>query len=289
MIAAWMLGRANLSEEEKAEAAAALILCLDGDSTSKDKRAKEAAFGILCGIKWGAASLGSVVLILFFVVSSSSHFGILYFALIYALGIAGLTLALTPLIPVLAIGERRFKTNKIRLEAARSLGLLRKREAVPALLRASQNTNFLRLEGREALQCTLPSLTFDEHYGTLGDDVVPNLCRLLKGSPQIEGDQIYDWQMTLLGALEQVGDARSVKPLERFTHEDQSEGATVELVYQKAVQILEAVRVRAARETEHKTLLRGSKVPAQADTLLRPHEEGSDTPPNQLLRPTSQG
>ena len=200
------------------------------------------------------------------------------------LSMAAVLFASTPAISFIAIWNLEKGTRKIRLEAARSLGNLGRAEGVPALLRASQNSDFLQKVGREAIVRTLPSLTFKKHYGALESDVVPNLCRLLKGSSSIEECAVEEWQWRLLDALEAVGDARAIAPISDLIWE--IAGMTTEslVVPEKAESVLEVLKERAARETDQKTLLRGVEAPVLPETLLRSYEGTLQTPPEQLLR-----
>ena len=176
--------------------------------------------------------------------------------------------------------------NAIRLEAARSLGILKRTEGISALLRASQNTEFFWRVGREALIGTLPSLTFGEHYGALESDVVPNLCRLLKTTCEFRMSSDAEWKLVLLSSLERVGDARAIDLLTRLEQRNTDPLSRGLPVPEKIACVLKVIQERVARETEQSTLLRGSEAPVLPATLLRSYEGTPDTSPEQLLRPS---
>ena len=276
-VAAWALGKADLTAEQQKEATELLAFLLDYSGRTRGQwRGDNVGTGIAYAIGW------SVLSVLFMVVIGSV-FAYYNPLLIPGIMIGVFALIITPLVPFITVGNLASITNTVRLEAARSLSSFKSAEGVPSLLRASQNTDFFWEVGIYALRATLPSLTFEEHYGNLGSDVVPNLCRLLNLSLDLRTIQAREWQLVLLDALEKVGDARALPQLTRLAQEGTSTQGNP-AVPEKIAQVLKVLQARIARETEQATLLRGSEAPVLPDTLLRSYEGVIETPPEQLLR-----
>lgn len=298
VVAAWAIGRAELNEEQQKEAAVATAHLLDyGGKTRAQWHSSNIALGIAYAIGWNAFC--GVFFILYILLYSFlrgvpddrdqlllAPFFVYLFSLV-----------LTPVVPFTTIAVWSTRSHQTREEAARSLGSLGRAEGVPALLRASQNWEFFWTLGRKALARTLPSLKKETHYGTLDSDVVPNLCRLLEKSSDIGGNAASGWQITLLDALEKVGNARSLDTLSRLIKQVAPSQKFVTIltsdsfdcypiVLERMVQVREVIVERVARETEAETLLRGSQAPIVPETLLRSYEGTIETPPEQLLRAT---
>ena len=299
VVAAWALGRAELDEEQQKEAAVATAHLLDyGGKTRAQCYRDNTTLGLAHAIVWGACHLAFLIFY-----SLISHF--FFRGLPYEIGLLltvpslmlQFSLLLTPAVLFVTIAVHGKTSNQVREEAAYSLGLLGRVEGVSALLRASQNLVFFSKVGREALARTLPSLKREAHYGTLDSDVVPNLCRLLDKSYHFQMIAKSDWQITLLNALEKVGNARSLDTLSRLIKRNapmqkRTSFSTTDpfdcspLVFDRAEQVQEVILERVARETESETLLRGSQAPVLPETLLRSYEGTIETPPEQLLRAT---
>ncbi|MBC7527053.1 MAG: hypothetical protein H7308_05845 [Chthonomonadaceae bacterium] len=299
VVAAWAIGRAELDEEQQKEAAVATAHLLDyGGKTRGQWNGGAITLGITYAMGWILLNVTLLILYslicLFFLRGLSGDIGLLLTAPFF---VFPFSLLLTPAVPFVTIAVQSNRSNQTREEAACSLGSLGRAEGVPALLRASQNWEFFWTLGRKALARTLPSLKKETHYGTLDSDVVPNLCRLLEKSSDVERNAKSDWQITLLDALEKVGNARSLDTLTHLIKRNTPPQKRVSvsttdpfdcspIVLERMVQVREVIVERVARETEAETLLRGSQAPIVPETLLRSYEGTIETPPEQLLRAT---
>ncbi|MBC7527972.1 MAG: hypothetical protein H7308_10520 [Chthonomonadaceae bacterium] len=290
MIAIWALGQADLTEEQRKEATKLLAFQLDSRRKGRGQQLTE---GIVIGVVSTGAWIIACVTLLATMIETMSYFDrrfdhgtreLVFIPQIFG----GLSILCTPVVPFVIFALRGKRAMQIRLETARSLGPLGKAEGVPALLRASQNVGFFVKVGQGALERTLPSLNFEEHYGTLSSDAVPNLCRLLKQSDRPDIVGVVDWQLLLLDALEKVGDARAIDSVMLQTIAHRETLLHRPIVCERAAQVLEVLKERAARETEQETLPRGSVAPVLPETLLRSYEGAIETPPEQLLRASNE-
>ena len=170
--------------------------------------------------------------------------------------------------------------RELRFITAHALGRLDYVQAVDALSGAGMGDDSdLCQVALISLRALLPHLTPD-HYGMLGPNAVPNLCRLLKEYAPV-------WmvapglQTDLLEALEKVGDSRAI-PVVRRSCRQWPAGP----LRQAADRTLETLEERRRRELERDTLLRGAKEPVpDPSILLRAADAQSDLRPEQLLRP----
>ena len=288
VVAAWVLGRAKLTEEQQKVAAEALAYRLDYSGQTRGQwQRSNVKTGIVNGCSW-ASSIFSLFLIFLAIVLPIQQFLPPRIVLLLPTftGSFWVSLLATLVVPFFTVAHQVNITKKVRLEVARSLGSLGRAEGVPALLRASQELEFFLHIGQESLERTLPSLTYERHYGTLGSEVVPLLCRLMDRSNDFEKDSATRWKLVLLGALEQMGDARALSSLTRLSRQTSPHPSMEEAheFHKKLAQVLDTVQKRADRETEQATLLRGSEAPVLPGTLLRSYEGVIETPPEQLLR-----
>ncbi|MBC7527044.1 MAG: hypothetical protein H7308_05800 [Chthonomonadaceae bacterium] len=282
-IAAWALGRADLTNEQQKEATDLLAFLLDYSGRTRGQwYGDNVGTGIAYAIGWSFAGIAFSAML--YTVASLLKIDPFDYPCFWIA--CTLFFIITPSVPFITVSNLASMTNTVRWEAARSLGSLKRAEGVSSLLRASQNTEFFWNIGIHALNATLPSLTFEQHYGSLGSDVVPNLCRLLNISFDLRTVEAREWQLVLLDALEKVGDARALPLLTLISQYDTSTKGNP-AVPQKIAQVLKVLWERISRETEQATLLRGSEAPVLPDTLLRSYEESIETPPEQLLRPTN--
>ncbi len=286
IVAVWALGKADLEEDQRKSASQALAYLLDHNGKTHGQWFADS----LAQAIWQIMRLGilgvTCCFICFIIALMIAAFDLNpdKTMLIPFAYVGVISIALTIVVPCISVISQTHTTRKIHLEAARALGNLGQAEGVSALLRASQNAVFLQKVGQEALMRTLSSLTFEEHYGALGSDVVPNLCALLNGRSHSGASSVVDWKFALIGALGQVGDARAIHQIMQVLQENSPDAGGSPLLFQKAERVLDVLRKRAARETEQKTLLRGAEAPVGSKTLLRSYEETCETPPEQLLR-----
>jgi hypothetical protein len=112
-----------------------------------------------------------------------------------------------------------------------------------------------------------------EHYGGVPPDVVPNLCRAL-------GTKRHDLQLSILRALEAVGDGRAILAVEGIARYGADSGARLE-----AIRILPVLQQRADLARSTATLLRPVDGATQiGDVLLRPAGGHDDDNQETLLR-----
>jgi hypothetical protein len=167
-------------------------------------------------------------------------------------------LASVPVVSV-SLSLDRKQNNRVRAAAAVALGRLQSVESVGALTTALyDHSAAVRRAAVPALKSALPLLT-PEHYGQLGVQAIPNLCRALG-----HGDELL--VLHVLDALEKVGDGRAVQPVE----ETATRGRT-DRIRQMAIRILPLLQERQRQESASKMLLRAA-VPTESapHTLLRP-------------------
>jgi len=169
------------------------------------------------------------------------------------------------------------RVDRVRATGVTALGRLHAPESVGALAKAAlEPSQRVRTAAIPALRAVLRRLT-PNHYGQLGAEAVPGLCRLL-------GQADEGLTLHLLEALEKVGDGRAVRPVEHLLS-----GVHTSLVRRTAERILPLLRERQQRENESQMLLRGaSEPPAAPEHLLRPTYPGTPSnAPKQLLRPST--
>ena len=286
IVAAWALAQANLTHEQRKEATLTLIPMLKYSGKTRIQWHGATAIDIIAlTVCWGVVN----TLVLTYGIKVweevlNQHIEILSASLYFTVGAATLLLVLTPVVPLVRLHCLVVRMKAARQEAARAIGSLGRVEGIPALLRGSQRTGFFWECGRDALKRTLPSLNSEEHYGTLSSDVVPNLCFLLKQSCGFRFTEETSWRMLLLNALEGVGDRRAIDLLTTLTEGEKTTLKSNPVAYERAAQVLEILRERAARETEQETLLRGSVAPVVPETLLRSYRHPIEEAPEQLLR-----
>lgn len=286
VLSAWVLGRADLTEEQSEKAVKDLSAVLDDKGKLKTaRRGIPVIWAVVNASLWGVAS----ALLLFFVDhyitaglcpgedSCGSSLSL------YALP-AAIPLVLTPIVFIYVIVWQANHILKIKEQAVSALGSLGKPEGVPALLRSAQLTSFHWSLLKVALEQTLPSLTFEKHYRALGKEVVPDLCNLVRHSTHVMMPNMKSYQSLLLTALAEIGDSRAIQPLQEFERSlTRSKPSSPEVMTQTE-RVLETLRERDAKETAQLTLLRGSTAPVSPETLLRSYEGTPETEPEQLLR-----
>ena len=297
IVAIWIAGRADLSTLQTKEVAKEIALSLDYGGRTQGQWYR-ASFGRGIGIAfiWGIASTALDMGLIGLLDAYSREIEDAYdslpaflregigWTLAIPLSIVLIAPLLTPFIPFWRMVRSAINLGQVREECARTLGFLGGTEGIPALLRVSQNSDVLAEVGRHSLLKTLPSLTFERHYGALESDVVPNLCRLLMPICVSDSATFDHFQKAVLEAIEQVGDRRAVKAVSRLHDLYAKERSPNLTMMQETGRVLDVLQERERRETEQSTLLRGSEVPVQPETLLRSYEGTMDTPPEQLLR-----
>ncbi len=288
VLATWALGQADLTETQQEGAIKLLTSVLNYHGKSAMKRtfsnlvlAWFYAFMWAMGTFFGCLLIVSAILSFCLLPLTQNSVAEVFLLPLFALWQLG-NLAVF----VYCLTSAPKQTDCVREEAARTLGNFGRAEAVPALLKASRNDNFFSVCGKDALKKTLPHLRYEAHYGALGSDVVPDLCRLLKTSVEVNKEERRVWRTLLLKAVEQVGDSRALKSVEDLSHIYLSKGSHFAEMTDLCNRVHSVLAERIARETVQKTLLRGSEAPDSKGTLLRSYEGTPDPAAEQLLRPT---
>ena len=93
-----------------------------------------------------------------------------------------------------------------------------------------------------------------------------------------------EYCLSVLYALEQIGDKRDLPDIERLLKEHY----ITDEIRVAAERCAEVIRERVAREEGKDFLLRPERKPEAVDTLLRPSGERSDTPNKELLRASTE-
>ena len=277
-LCAWLLGVPLLREQDRTRAAGSLhallrkgpksLLMPAGKRMIRALRSTGVLAAALAMFPWIASALLSPP------VSLS----------MYIEGAAILSLILYPVV-LFYLGQREIDdAGDLRFIAAHALGRLRATAAIDALSVARlEGNDYLSRMATASLRVVLPHLT-PEHYGQLGSDVVPNLCRLYKQcAPLVTTAENSDYRfaLELLGALDKIGDARAIPVVQQSAH------AWKGLALADAAnRTLTSLEERKRRETERGTLLRGAGLPAIAEgELLRAATSQAESRPEQLLRP----
>jgi len=166
-----------------------------------------------------------------------------------------------------------FSWRQKRNAAAEALASFDDVRAVGMLIKALEFDKGIRLPVRHALLWLLPRMKGSD-AGLLNADQRRSLCRTL-------GKNGEEWNVTVLRALEQVGDASAapfVLPLTK------SKNAAIR---QAALDCLPFLQDREAQERMSKNLLLASSAEENPAILLRPASSAPETNPTQLLRPAS--
>ena len=286
VLSAWALGKANLTEAQSEKAVKNLSAVLDDKGETKSIRQSMSVIWTFVQIVlWGGGGIVLSSLVnqfLNFVFCGGEH----------GCGLMPVLFVVPTLLPVVAavigfivtLSDQKEGGILRREEVGYSLASLGKAEGIPALLRASQDARFLDPVGRATLKHILPSLKFEEHYRALGEEVVPDLCRLLKQSVNAGMMNVQDYQSLLLAALAEIGDSRAIQPLEKFERHLQKRKHSAPEVVAQTESVLAILRERDAKETAQLTLLRGSTAPVSPETMLRAYEGTPEAEPEQLLR-----
>lgn len=281
-VAAWALGRASLDPEQSLAATEMLCRVLENRQIGPGRRFLarasrtlfQAAAPLLLlpalyaagpflsnlhdeiGFRWGEVA--------YFAGS------LLAFLLYYGLPFLCLTAPFYALFELVAAVDR---ANNVRVMAAASLGRIRLPQSISALAGvAYDGSRSVAVASGSALRHILPVLR-NEHYGQLGAQTVPNLCRLLGHPSEL-------FVLELLQALGKVGDGRAVSAVEWLARQ----GETVWL-REAAERILPILKERQQRENAPKLLLRPSSACDQTpETLLRAAPQTTEASPNHLLR-----
>ena len=202
---------------------------------------------------------------------------------IAVLSAAFLCLPIYPIVLPFSLSADETRVNSVRLMAARSLGRMGQIEGLEALAKACLEKNeTLRRVAEAGLRSLLPQLT-QEHFGQVGSELGPDLCRLLVQSDarllDTEG-QAAALSSELLEALEKIGDSRAIPAVQQIFTVGRTEGLKAQ-----ANRILRTLMERKKREQEQQTLLRGAgRSASSSEHLLRAATGPTGNGPEDLLR-----
>jgi hypothetical protein len=278
--AAWILGQVQLQPEEKASAVEGLCQLLDNQTYTGRRRSIKRPLKRAAQLLYVPTLLGMLITFLFLVITlvndSPASRSLLDWMLPCVLGTAVYTIVTAPLTISIATAGDRKRNARVRAAAATSLGRMQMPQSVGALARAVLNGSMpVHKAASSALQHVLPTLTPD-HYGQLGADAVPSLCRVLPFAEETLA-------LAILDALAKVGDGSAVDSVERLT----KRGRTAK-VREEATRLLPILQQRQAEENAPKILLRASEQTRPGgDVLLRPASGVSDARSEELLRPSA--
>lgn len=272
VLCAWLLGVPLLRDEDRPRAAAALRDVLRKSSKALlmpgEKRAGRAAVWTV-GVTIAFAAIGWALGSIIELPGSPSWWDEMVIA--------------SPFFayPVISFCLRQAEMTEagdLRFIAAHALGRLQAVSAIDALAGACQEGSFyVSRMAKASLRAVLPHLT-PEHYGQLGPDIVPNLCRLLKANTAVAFG--HEFSQELLTALECVGDARAL-PTVRQSAQHWTDWTLTD----SANRVLKVLEERKRLETDRGTLLRGTRSPvASEEELLRAAANSPADKPEQLLR-----
>jgi hypothetical protein len=282
-VAAWALGRANLSPEQATAAANALRDVVEyrlaPESWLARKRVGRAFLRLL-------PVLIPLFLLAMHGLGIGLDSGLWQWIIMFIMILIGVPSLQTPIlllmVPSIRFDERR--SNRARAAALMTLERLCLPETIgtPAWAIFDKDRQ-VRKAAESALNAILPTLT-PEHYGRLDAEAIPNLCRIIDKEAQVFRDTAGEELVyRTLEALGKVGDGSAVPYVQRLAQT----GRTTR-IQELATRILPTLEERQRQEQAREMLLRGASMPVAAgETLLRPvvdtfEQESGET----LLRAT---
>ena len=263
-LAAWMLGMTHLSEAEKQEAADSLLKVYKREEANDLRGAaqrcllRSTVVGLVVGLVVVCSQYDSGIPVQI----GAGLFG-------FALG----TLAGIPFVYPFSKAMEADILNQVRAASARALGRLESAESIGPLAETiASRVAAPRL--KRAAESALPEAARalrPEHYGELGPEITPNLCRVAHHRSQ-------GLAAHALAALAKVGDGRALEDVRRIAKRGPSR---LRPWAERALPILEE---RHRRENAPKTLLRAAEA-SPDEGLLRPSGAAGHEDPDRLLRP----
>lgn len=164
--------------------------------------------------------------------------------------------------------------------AAEALGKLRDKRALPRLVDAIHYPPlWVRFEYKRTLAAMLPLLGSEDRE-LFNSDQMHFLTRALLHSDA-------NLTLALVRAMEHIGGENAIRPLKRLARYPSSAKNAIPGLGDEAERVLAIVEERLRQQQNPMSLLRASVAPAAApDQLLRPVLTETQTPADQLLRPT---
>lgn len=204
------------------------------------------------------------------------------------------TLLFSPLLLLIGRNQSNRHLKRLCAGAATALGRLKDRLGLDGLAQAAVDpSESVSHAAVAAIGNVLPLLT-PEDYGRLRPETVPNLCQILSGYrlTEIRGEA---GMILLLEALEKVGDGRAVEAVEALAAPTRFDTVRLQWsgpwnrpndrVRSTALRVLPILKERRRQEQDRSMLLRSSQTALVPEALLRPADDVSNPPSEQLLRP----
>ncbi len=263
--AAWVLGMATMSPDQRDAAISTLIQVLESQPTSQiiKKHLKNTA--------WITMGLSTFLVIWINLTSSylrepSIIIWIQMFLILF-------TFFCATFVPARVYWDRKNSTS-VKSMAIWSLGKWKSVDSLGTLAECLWDTNLgVRTAAAEALHELLPTVS-SEHYGILGATSIVNLARaLFHNDTQLV--------MKILDALDKIGTSHAIPFVTTVTQR----GRTAR-IKDAAHSVLTTLEQRQRQESSKDRLLRPSTSHASAENLLRP-VTATETDPNYLLRVAS--
>lgn len=295
--AAWTLGQMPLAPSEKQTAANALIRLVTNRMKTAGSglgtRSLRALQRTAVLTTSGVAMLLTMMLLGRALTTPGMHSDEAFWMLISVplslIGGLAMSVYAFPVVLPFSLTLDAARTNFVRATAVTALGRLRVPETIGALAEAlTDNNGRVRDAAEAALQAVLPTLT-PAHYGQLGPEAVPSLCRALNYlysiSPYSNSQEAVHREAllrALLEALGKVGDGRAVVLVEFLALQTE-----FPRVRDTASSVLPLLLERKEQENAREMLLRAASMPNPPSAeLLRPASAHSETPSQELLRPS---
>jgi len=277
--AAWCLANVNLSAEDRASVASRLAAIVDNRIPYDHLGA---AFGRLFKVCGAITALVILPILLYTAPNWIGSLGALLATAIatvmagtlFFLLLSGVVVG--PFLVPLSVAADKSRVNRVRAQAAETLGALGQPESVDVLADAAHEIGSrVRNPAHDALLRILPTLT-EQHRGTLSAQTVPNLCRLLD-------DSEMPTTLDILRALERIGDGRAVKPVQ-LTIIRWSLRLPNSAVRKEAERILPVLLQRQRQEQASSILLRAADHSLN-EVLVRPAASAPSEDSATLVRP----
>lgn len=292
-VAAWAVGAADLTPEEKAAAASRLDRIVTNRQMTERKRAvtrsvrilvRYLLFFLVMALMNEAPKHLSLLIYpqddAFWAPSEDSPYPLLSKTVIFILATQYLVFPFfTIFLPFISIGLDERRNSQVRLQAVRALGRLKQPLSFGALVLALQDTFSFQNEVLFSIDRILPTLA-QEQYGAHNREAIPVLCRMLSDV----STSALPWS-TIMKVLEKIGDKQAIPRLEWIvkTHAGDEVGRAAE-------KILPTLRERQRQENDPKRLVRAAGAPSEPSTLLlRPVQGSGSAEEHLLLRSISAG
>ena len=283
-VAAWCLGRVRLSDEERKFVADRLCAVVDSRIPFDHLGVAFNRVFKVCGVITGLIALSLLAVTMPEWISRWDMILAAAAATVVGGGLLFLLLSGVVIGPILipcSVTADKARVNRVRAQAAETLGELGRPESVDALAVAARESGpRVRGAAQESLIRILPRVT-EHHRGLLSAQTVPNLCRLLDDSDDARS-------IAILHALERVGDGRAVKPVQNAiirwsfrspnsSVQNEAERILARLLQWQRQEQASSMLLRAADRADDQVLVRPAiSIPSEdSATLVRPADSGA--------------